>query len=78
MHVGVAEGGEPNESFAYYVRYLGDNVLPPKNRSWLDRIRLRGNEETHEIVLASKEDAEEMLKLVNLLLTVTYATKGYH
>jgi len=73
MFVAVSNGAETNKKFEYYVDYLDSNGCLPKNsKAWIDKIRIAGNEQTHEIVMASKEDAERTIKLVVALLTIMY------
>ncbi len=56
-----------------YVCFLADNVwIPPNGREWVDEIRKRGNEQNHEIVLATREDAAELLDFIEMLLRFVY------
>jgi hypothetical protein len=51
------------------VNYLSDNgFVPPDGKDWVDHIRTKGNEATHEIKIMSKEDAEELLSFAEMLL----------
>jgi hypothetical protein len=73
MHIAVAKGAKVGESFASYVDFLAThNYVPPDAKDWVDHIRKKGNEANHEIVIVKREDAEELLEFVEMLLTVIY------
>lgn len=73
MHIAVAKGAKVGESFAAYVEFLAtNNYVPPDAKDWVDHIRKKGNEANHEIVIVKREDAEELLEFVEMLLTVIY------
>ena len=73
MHIGVAEGAAPNQSFLSYVDHLAAaGYVPPNGKAWVDHIRKKGNEATHEIVLMSQEDANDLLTFLAMLLTFIY------
>ncbi len=73
MHIAVAKGAVPGETFADYVDYLANkNFVPPDARAWVDHIRKMGNEANHDIVIVKREDAEELLKFVEMLLTLVF------
>jgi hypothetical protein len=73
MAVAVNEGAPTNQSFQQYVTYLVDNAyVTPKARGWVDEIRKRGNEATHEIPAMSQHDARELLTFVEMLLKTIY------
>jgi hypothetical protein len=73
MHIAVAKGADENKSFAYYVDYLASkNFIPPDAQQWVDHIRLKGNEANHEIKIMDKDDAEELLTFIEMLLKVIY------
>jgi Domain of unknown function (DUF4145) len=77
MNVAVSKGAEPGKSFASYVTFLEDNhFIPPNSRDWVDHIRKKGNEATHEIPNISKEDAIELLEFVEMLLRFVYEMPG--
>src|SRR5690606_25118352 len=62
MHIAVQQNAEPGKTFLHYVEYLASNgYVPPNGKSWVDHIRKKGNEATHEIVLMSQEDANELI-----------------
>jgi hypothetical protein len=73
MNVAVQEGAEEDKSFHYYVDYLeSNNYLPPKGRTWVDKIRQKGNEATHEIHPMSLNDATQIIGFTELLLRFIY------
>jgi Domain of unknown function (DUF4145) len=73
MHIAVAKGAKPGESFVSYVQFLADNnYVPPDARGWVDHIRTKGNEANHEISIMSRADAEELLSFIEMLLRIIY------
>lgn len=77
MHIAVEKGAEVGKAFSFYVQYLADNhYSPPGSRSWVDKIRNSGNEATHEIKIMTKEDAEELVNFIEMLLTFIYEFPG--
>jgi hypothetical protein len=73
MHIAVAKGAKPGESFASYVEYLmSNNYIPPDAKEWVDYIRSKGNEANHQIVIMSREDAEILVSFVEMLLKIIY------
>ena len=73
MHIAVAQGAEANLRFIEYVDYLAaKGFVPPNGRSWVDHIRLKGNEATHEIVRMTEADATDLLTFLEMLLKFIY------
>ncbi|WP_137170131.1 DUF4145 domain-containing protein [Marinomonas sp. FW-1] len=73
MNIAVSQGAEEGKNFFHYVEYLANNgFVPPNGRGWVDHIRKRGNEATHEIVVMTKEMAEELISFVEMLLKFIY------
>jgi len=73
MHIAVQQKAEPGKSFINYVEFLADNgYVPPNGKGWVDHIRKKGNEATHEIVLMKKEDAIELIDFAEMLLKFIY------
>jgi hypothetical protein len=65
MHIAVDKGAEAGRTFAEYVDYLADNhFVPPGGRGWVDHIRSKGNEATHEIPRASDADATQLIEFI--------------
>jgi hypothetical protein len=46
--------------------------VPPNGKGWVDHIRKKGNEATHEIVLMKKDDALELISFAEMLLKFIY------
>jgi hypothetical protein len=77
MNVAVQEGASENLRFIQYVDYLDSNgFLPPKGRIWVDKIRQKGNEATHEILPSSLEDASQLLIFSEMLIRFVYEFAG--
>lgn len=73
MNVAVEEGAKPNESFSYYVSFIkSSGLVPAKAQNWLDRIREKGNEATHEVPIMNEDDALELLKFLEMMLKFVY------
>lgn len=69
MNIAVAQGAKENLKFIEYVEYLANSgYVPPNGRGWVDLIRKKGNEATHEIVLMGPDDAAKLLSFVEMLL----------
>ena len=73
MHIAVSKGANPGESFVKYVEYLAiNNYIPPDAKGWVDHIRTKSNEANHEIVIMPKQDAEELISFIEMLLRVIF------
>lgn len=73
MNLAVQHSAEENKNFLYYVDYLTDKgFVPPQGRAWVDAIRLKGNEATHEIELMNFKDAQLVLHFTEALLRFNY------
>lgn len=73
MHLAVEKGAPEGKTFFSYVEYLADNnYVPPDGKGWVDHIRKKGNEATHEIVVMEREDAGDLLAFVAMLLRIIY------
>jgi len=73
MHIAVSLGASEGNNFLEYVNYLNDNhYTPPKSEKWVDHIRKMGNEANHEINIGEKEDAEELLTFIEMLLRFNF------
>jgi hypothetical protein len=73
MNIAVNQGAQENQSFQEYVKYLaGNNYIPPHGQGWVDYIRTRGNEATHEIALMTEQDAIALITFVEMLLRFIY------
>lgn len=73
MHIAVEQGAQANLTFLEYVDYLVENhYAPPNSKAWVDKIRSHGNEANHEIAIKSKEDADEIVAFLEMLLKFIY------
>lgn len=73
MNVAVQHGAQHGETFVDYVDYLSNNgFVPPNGRAWVDQIRKKGNEATHEIPQITQQDAQQILTFVEMLLKFVY------
>lgn len=73
MHIAVSKGAEPNLKFIDYVEYLSkNNYIPPDAKDWVNHIRKKGNEASHEILIMTKEDAKDLLAFIEMLLKIIY------
>ena len=69
MNIAVEKGANENLRFIEYVEYLAERgYVPPDGKDWVDHIRRKGNEATHEIQLMSSGDASELISFVEMLL----------
>jgi hypothetical protein len=69
MNIAVQQGADPGLKFIEYVEYLAANgFIPPNGKGWVDHIRKKGNEATHEIALMGQPDAEELISFSEMLL----------
>lgn len=77
MNVSVTKGAAEGKNFAFYVNFLEENhFMPPGSKGWVDHIRKKGNEATHEIPNISQDDAEELIKFTEILLRFVYEMPG--
>ena len=73
MNIGVTQGADAGKPFIFYVEYLAANgYVPPNGKGWVDHIRKKGNEATHEIALMGERDAQELLAFLEMLLKFIY------
>ncbi len=73
MNVAVSLGASAGLRFAEYVDWLASNGhVTVKSKSWVDHIRDKGNEANHEIPLIPKEEAEQVIKFVEMLLRTNF------
>lgn len=77
MNLAVLEGAAANKTFKFYVDYLSNNgFVPKKGQPWVDKIREKGNEATHEIELTSAEEAKDVMYLTENLLRFNFEMTG--
>lgn len=73
MNIAVEQGAEEGKRFIEYVDYLARaGFIPPNGRHWVDHIRKKGNEATHEIRIMEESDAKEILIFSEMLLKFIY------
>lgn len=73
MHIAVELGAKENLRFIEYVNYLENhNHITVRSKDWVDSIRKNGNASTHEIDIASKEEAERMIKFSEMILKTNF------
>ena len=73
MNIAVQEGAKEGLKFIEYVNHLSDKgYIPPNGKHWVDHIRTKGNEATHEIALMNQEDARDLLSFVEMILRFIY------
>jgi hypothetical protein len=73
MNVAVSQGADQGLAFIAYVEYLAERgFVPPNGRGWVDHIRRKGNEATHEIALMLADDASELISFSEMLLKFIY------
>jgi hypothetical protein len=73
MSVAVANGAAPGQHFVVYVNFIeAQHLVPPGSKPWLDHIRDKGNEATHQIPSVTRPEAEELLTIVGMLLKFVF------
>jgi len=73
MNIAVAQGDQPGRNFFEHIEYLAaKGFVPPNGRGWVDHIRKKGNEATHEIKMMTRSDAEELITFIEMLLKFIY------
>ena len=73
MNIAVNHGAKEGGSFVSYVEHLANaGFVPPNGRAWVDHIRSKGNEATHEIRLMSSTEAVELISFAEMLLKFVY------
>jgi hypothetical protein len=77
MNIAVSKGAEEGLSFVEYVDYLAaKGYVPPDGADWVDHIRKKGNEATHQIAIMKREDAEDLITFVEALLRFIFEYPG--
>lgn len=77
MNIAVDQGAKENLKFIQYVDYLDEkNFIPPNSKGWVDSIRQKGNEATHEIKLMEEKDATQLLLFLEMILSYSYSFHG--
>lgn len=69
MNIAVHQGALEGLKFIEYVNFLSDQgYIPPNGKHWVDHIRKKGNEATHEITVMNEQDALELITFAEMLL----------
>jgi Domain of unknown function (DUF4145) len=69
MNLAVSNGASQGQNFISYVEFLADRgYVPPNGKDWVDHIRKKGNEATHEIADMTSEDAKDLVSFLEMLL----------
>lgn len=77
MNIAVNKGANEGLKFIDYVDYLSNNgFVPPDGKGWVDHIRKKGNEATHEISNMQSSDLEDLVSFVEMLLRYIYEFSG--
>jgi len=73
MHIAVSKTATTGLSFQQYVDFLNEkHFIPPDGKEWVDHIRRKGNEANHEIVIMQKDDAEDLIVFIEMLLKLIF------
>lgn len=73
MNIAVSHGSAQGLTFVKYIEDLAaKGFVPPNGKAWVDMIRTKGNEATHEIAQMSQADAEQLIKFSEMLLRFIY------
>lgn len=73
MNIAVSKGATQGQSFVSYVEYLSEKgYVPPDAKHWVDHIRQKGNEATHEIQLMTREEAERLIGFLAMLMKMVF------
>jgi len=77
MNVAVNKGASENQSFKQYVEYLDKEGYIAKGwKNWVDHIRDKGNDATHEIPALTQKDAEKLVTFAQMLLQTMFEFPG--
>lgn len=73
MHIAVDKGDISGKKFIEYIDFLERHgYIGRQNKAWVDRIRSIGNKYTHDLAMATKEDADRVIVFVKQLLGNLY------
>lgn len=73
MNIAVSKGASANLRFVDYVDFLENKgYFTPEHRDWVDHIRRKGNEATHEVAIMNREESEELIIFTTMLLRLIY------
>jgi hypothetical protein len=73
MYVAVEQGAAEGLKFGPYVDHLvKGGFVPPNATKWVDHIRVKGNAACHKIESVTRDDAEKVLRFVEMILLFLY------
>jgi hypothetical protein len=73
MNIAVQQGAGEGLKFIEYVNFLAEKgFVPPNGKHWVDHIRKKGNEATHEIAIMTDQDAKDLISFIEMLLRFIY------
>lgn len=73
MNICVNLGAKENQKFIDYVNYLDrENYIPKGSKKWVDIIRRKGNDATHEINFLTEQDAKQMIDFSAIIINLIY------
>lgn len=73
MNIAVAHGAAEGLKFIEYVEHLSTvGYVPPNGKPWVDKIRTKGNEATHEVALMTEAESKDLLRFTEMLLRFIY------
>src|SRR5262249_12971361 len=73
MNIAVSKGASEGQQFIEYVEYLEKKgYVPPDGKQWVDHIRQKGNEATHQIKPMWRPDGEDLIRFTEMLLRFVY------
>ena len=77
MNIAVDFGAEERKTFIEYIEYLKKKSLVPQEANEvLQHIRTKGNDATHKIEIIEKENAENLIEYIEILLKFVYEFPG--
>lgn len=74
MHIAVDKGAPiDGVTFQGYVDFIVQSGFsPPNSQLWIDHVRKKGNDATHRMAMISRDDAEKVLRFVEMVLMYDY------
>lgn len=73
MYIAVDKGADVGKRFVEYIDFLEVNgYIGSQNKAWVDKIRKIGNKYTHEMGMATQEDADKVIVFIKQLLGNLY------
>lgn len=73
MNIANHHGAPEGRKFIKYIEFLNSkNFIPPNGKEWIDQVRQKGNEATHEIPQINEKDAKLMILFCEMLLRFVY------